>query len=692
MSLSPEQISAEEISATAPQPSSNESPTDAKQHRETLLDKPLDDQDISPVGPQASQRGRKPKRKVPEPQQKGHDQEKGTIPLRPVRRKDSLTPDRKQKSDVLSVKPFPEVIPVRSLSKENGRSSVPVGVSQNGHGQESVGTEVTSHTDEHTQKAESESVQKPIDVVPPPRVKRRDGSLPPETSQKPAPSKPLRRKDSVTRGAALTNDQEDLKAQVSSALKPSDPMPPQLCERSFDVSGVLEPLQKSENLNQITTEMIPSQSVDREDQTEKISYSPELLKKDNTSVQASSDEIPPSETKETENITPKSETAYVSIIKKIGLPQRGRKMPLSVKQDQADSTIMGDIKQLNIAGDASLISASQKSDDEKDKQSTLPIPRPRVKKRLSGSFPDDFTVTEKTSQAGDESEAERQVVPKELSGEKEAAVKLRRSKPTTDTSVQAEDHNTSENTSGTSSLPVPKPRVKKRLSGSFPDDTTPPSGLSDTEPFQQNEQPSLPVPLPRDKKRLSATYSDGTPPADNLFPVETGSSQRSIDDTWATSQETKEGSTSLDSSVISEGGFVTVKGEDCVASDIERDGLTVLGEEGFAKSDSVENTETEKALDEITEGWTFTDKPGVTDDSEKAPEAVSELADIEKVLEAEVDISLASTVTSVHDDWLHVEDVKGSEPKEIKKEMRDEELDFGFVTVDVAAGCVEEER
>eukprot|EP00064_Thunnus_orientalis_P015361 superscaffoldBa00002836_g15413 len=46
------------------------------------------------------------------------------------------------------------------------------------------------------------------------------------------------------------------------------------------------------------------------------------------------------------------------------------------------------------------------------------------------------------------------------------------------------------------------------------------------------------------------------------------------------------------------------------------------------------------------------------------------------------------------DDWLHVGDDKGSEPVEInsQKEMRDEELDFGFVTVDVAAGCLEEER
>ncbi|XP_042256472.1 uncharacterized protein ehbp1l1a isoform X2 [Thunnus maccoyii] len=728
----PQRTSTEEISATALQPSSNMSLTDANEHRETLLDKPSDDHNLSPVGPQAdiavSQRGRKPKRKVPDPQQKGCDQEKGTVPLRPLRRKDSLTPDRKQKSDGLSVKLLP--------------------------------------------------VQKPMDVVPPPRVKRRDGSLPPETSQKSAPCKPLRRKDSVTRdrAAPITNDQQDLNAQVSSALKTSDPVPPQPCERSSDVSGALEPLQNIENPSQIAIEMIPSQSVGREDQTkqhsqetnfvgssspqqdtelvcsndtEQISCTPEWLQKDITiSVQVSSDGISTSETKGIESIAPKPETAYVSIIKKIGLPQRGTKLPLSksgkigsekgitaqnlnvanresVKLVQIDNTMKGDmeeIKQLNVAGDTSvhmINTSSQKSEDEKDKQTTLPIPRPRVRKRLSGSFPDDFTVTEKTSQAShvEEAQAARKGSPKELSvvqhnkgfsllhlgdqhtisGEKEAAVHFRRSRLTIESNVQVEDLDTSEKIPGSSSLPVPKPRVKKRLSGSFPDDTTisgsPPPGLSDTvpdttcdEPFQQNEQPSLPVPLPRDKKRLSATYSDSTPPADDLFPVQTESSQRRPEDTWVTSQETKEGSISLDSSMISEGGFVTIQGEDYVASELEQDALTVLGEEGFPQSDSVEN--------EIIEGWTFTDKPSVTDDSEKATEAVPEVADIEKVLEAELDRSIASTVTSVQDDWLHVGDDKGSEPVEInsQKEMRDEELDFGFVTVDVAAGCLEEER
>ncbi|XP_044041124.1 mucin-17 isoform X13 [Siniperca chuatsi] len=810
----PQQSSMEDISATSLQPTSNELLTDASVHREILMDKPSDFQDISQVGPQADiavpHRGRKPKRKVPEPEQEGSNQEKDTVPLRPLRRKDSLR-DCKQKSDGLSVKLFPEVVPVQSVRKDatveiiltkpatapsssikKGDSSIPLGVPQNGHAQESV--QVTPYTGDHRQKGES--VQISMDVVPPPRVKRRDGSLPPETPQRTAPCKPLRRKDSVTRERSIpeTNDQQDLEAQVSYALKTSDAVLPQPFERSSFVSGALDPLQSIDKPCQTATEMIPSQPVGRKDKTtkqhsqetyfvwsgslqadtelvcskdtEQTSCTPEWPKKDiNTSVQASSHVIPPSETKGIESITPKPEpeifhveqTAPLSVIKKIRLPQRGKRLPSSrtgkidsnkgimaqnlnvankesVKPVQIENTVKGDmeeIKQSNIACDTSVdtinITSSQKSEDaseiteaDEDKHTTLHIQRPCVRKRLSGSFPDDVTATESTSKAshGEEAQAAKQGGPSSISStakelskvqhstgipplslgdqpststEEVGPVKLRRSRLTSEGSVQVEDGDISEMTPGASSLPVPKPRVKKRLSGSFPHDIaisgSPPACLpvavTDTighESVQQNEQSRLPVPLPRAKKRLSATYSDSTPPVDNLLPLEIEFSQRNLEDTSVTSKETKKGSISLDSSVISEGGFVTIQREDDVSSELEREVLAAMEEEEFPQ-----------ALDEIIEGWTFTDNPVVTDDSEKAAEAVS---DIEKVLEAEVDRSLASTVASSQDDWLHVEDDKDSEPTEInsRKEMRDEELDFGFVSVDVVAGCLEEER
>uniref|UniRef100_A0A3B4XHS8 Uncharacterized LOC111667929 n=1 Tax=Seriola lalandi dorsalis TaxID=1841481 RepID=A0A3B4XHS8_SERLL len=783
----PEQTGMEEISANSLQPTSNESLTDENKHR----DRPSDAQNISPVGPQAdvvvSQRGRKPKRKVPEPQQKASIQEKDTVPIRPLRRKDSLTPDRKKKPDGLSVKLLTEVIPVQSvkidstgeiiptqratdlapsscINKED--NSVPLDVPQNGHDQESVRAQVTSYTGNHKDKGEAESVQIPMNFTPPPRVKRRDGSLPPEIAQNSAPCKPLRRKDSVTT-EKLAHDQQDLKAQVSSAAETSDSGPPQPCKKSSDVSGDLEPLQNIDEPSKTATEMIPSQPVERKDHTTK-QYSQETYcdlqwptKDINTSSQVSSYLVPPSETKGIDSITPKADpeifhveqTAPLSIIKKICLPQRGKKLPPSKPRKivskeeimaqnvkvQTDNTVVGDIEKIkqsktagHTAADIANIPSSQKSENapeiaeaKRDKQTTYPIPRPRVKKRFSGPFPDDSTATERTSQTshGEEEQAAKQGVPSSISStpkeskdlpslhlvnqpststEEVAGVRLRRNILTTESNVQVEDGVTSHRTPGTSSLPIPKPRVKKRLSDSFPDDTiisgSPLPCQSDTaadsighESVQHNEQSSLPLPLPRSKKRLSATYSDSTPPVDSLLTVEMESSQRNSEDTSNTCNETNERPISLDSSVISEGGFVTIQGED-VTSEVEQEVLAAMQEEHFPRPDSV--VDTEKPEDEIIEGWTFTDKPVVSDDLQKVTETVPVQDDIKKVLEAEVDKSLASTIASSQDDWLHVEDDKDSEPMEItsRKEMRDEELDFGFVSVDVAAGCLEDER
>ncbi|XP_071334282.1 uncharacterized protein ehbp1l1a isoform X4 [Trachinotus anak] len=805
----PQQTSMEEISATSLQPTSIKSLTDANEHREALLDKPSEDQN-SPVGPQAdiavSQRGRKPKRKVPEPQQKGSNQEKDTVPIRPVRRKDSLTPDRKQKPDGLSTKLLTGIIPVPSVRKDTtdeitptqptpdlapsfcinkGDSCVPLDVPQNGHDQESVGAQETSYRGDHKHKGEAESVQISMDVTSLPCVKRNDGSSPPEIPQKTAPYKPLRTKD-IKKSLQIAHDQQDLKAQVSPALETSDPGPPQLCKRSSDVSGVLEPLQNIDKPSQAATEMIPSQPVGRKDQTTKqdsqetdfiVSASlqtkntqktycdPEWPKKHiYKSNQVSSDLIPPSETKGIDRITPKAEpeifhveqTAPLSIIKKIRLPQRGKKLPSSKsgkivsdrvaavavatkeigKPVQADNTVVGDIeeiKQSKIAGQTAVdtvnIPSSQKSENAPevveavmDKQTTHPIPRPRARKRFSGSFPYDFTAIERTSKAshGEEAQAAKQGVPSSISStpkeskdlpplplvnqpststEEVASVLLRKSRLTIESSVQVEDGVTSQKAPASTSLPIPKPRVKKRLSDSFPDDIiisgTPPPCQSETvadstghETVQQNEKSSMPLPLPRAKKRLSATYSDSTQP---LLPVEMELAQRNSEDTSDTSKETKERSILLDASVISEGGFVAIQGED-VTSEMEQEVLAAMQEEHFPQPDSVEDTE--KPLDEIIEGWTFTDKPVVSDDSEKVTGTVTEHDDVRKVLEAEVDKSLAFTIASSQDDWLHVEDDKDSELMEItsRKEMRDEELDFGFVSVDVAAGYLEDER
>ncbi|XP_040037531.2 uncharacterized protein ehbp1l1a isoform X4 [Gasterosteus aculeatus] len=780
----PQQTNMEEIT-------SNESRTNSNVHSEKLMEKPLYIQDISPVGPHATiaDRGRKPKRNVPKPQPRRFDQEKDTIPVRPLRKKDSLTSDSQQKSDVVSVNLLPEVSPIQYLEKntsgeiqlatapycrmKKGAGSI-TSVAQNGHAQKSDSTQVTSHLSDYRHKGETESVQIYRDVVVPPCVKRRDGSLPLETPEKTAPCKPLRRKDSVTRETLVpkTNDQQDLKAKVS-----SDPVPPQPYKRSFFVSGALESLQSIDEPSQTEMSLLPSQPVGKKEQTIKLnlvgsasakaateivctmhteqpSHASEWDKKDiNTCVKASSLTILPSQTKGIGSITPKSEpdrlhveqTASLSIIKKIHLPQRGKKFTLnksgkicsdkeSVKPVQIINTVYKhreEIQQSHIAGEKTVdmigIMSSQKKEEtsekgqaEKDRQTSLCIPRPRERKRLSGSFQDDVTPMASTSKSshGENGEASKQFGPLAFSsttnklskakhskqfpslplGDQPSSstkimnpVTLRRSRSATEGRVQGEDGHISEKTPGASGLPVPKPRVKKRLSDSFPDATSldlPPPRLPDTlkdtgdESVQQNDQSRLPRPLPRAKKHLSAKYSDNTVLATNVSPPEL--ELRNPEAIHATGKETKEGPKSLDSSVISEGGFVTIQGEDNGASQLEREVLEAMEENEFHQVDAVEDDE--KKLDEIIDGWTFTEKPVATNDSEKAAECMPQQANIEKVLGEEVDRAQTS-----QDDWLHVGD-KDSERVETnaRKEMRDEELDFGFVSVD--ADCFEEER
>ncbi|XDV18854.1 hypothetical protein PO909_024459 [Leuciscus waleckii] len=115
----------------------------------------------------------------------------------------------------------------------------------------------------------------------------------------------------------------------------------------------------------------------------------------------------------------------------------------------------------------------------------LPVPMPRVKKRLSGSFTDDIPFPSSTPH----SEADSDNI-----------------------ALQTEDQQDS-------SLPVPVPRSKKRLSGSFTDDLPAPSSTlvfqadSDNIALQtkDHQDSTLPVPVPRSKKRLSGSFTDDLP-------------------------------------------------------------------------------------------------------------------------------------------------------------------------------------
>ncbi|XP_054609954.1 uncharacterized protein ehbp1l1a isoform X3 [Dunckerocampus dactyliophorus] len=246
-------------------------------------------------------------------------------------------------------------------------------------------------------------------------LERVDGRLP----QKHVPSKPVRRKDSVT--AEIAHSNNEALPTPHGNIKQDD------CE-----SDALQADTEKEAMTPSVHAQGPSFSETKELQC--ITLKPELP-----------------EQIEVEQHAP------FSIIKKIGLKQIGRKCQ--------------------------------------------PIPKPRARKYLSAAFSDDITAAEqrKPQAAGDETLSWKEDV---------SMVHLRRSR------LQVED-----SPPGASKFPVPKPRVKKRLSASFSDETTLFS-LSDSATdiseqhfdLHQHDQLRLPVPLPRAKKR--------PPPTDIFCPLE----------------------------------------------------------------------------------------------------------------------------------------------------------------------------
>lgn len=215
-----------------------------------------------------------------------------------------------------------------------------------------------------------------------------------------------------------------------------------------------------------------------------------------------------------------------------------------------------------------------------------------------------------------------------------------------------------------STLPIPKPRMKKHPSGLIIDDDVnhdvPAACLPSDQ--EQDGQLVLPVPLPRAKKHLGASYS--------------GSTQKeceSLAQQNEASKETTEDSVSLDPAVIS-GGCATIQGGGDSLSEVEREVLAAMAEEEVTDNDS-----REEPKDELLEGWTFADQCGVIDHLEQ--DGISAMSGVEKDLDAYMAV----------DDWLCISSDKDVELQS-NEQVKCEEVDFGFVSIDVAAGSVQDER
>ncbi|XP_071235336.1 uncharacterized protein [Salvelinus alpinus] len=814
----PQHASTEEASGPTSQPTADKLLVEGKseEHIVPIPDKPSDDQTVTPVTSVETQsevappqRSRKKKRSLPqESQQKADGQgsvatqdvaaqvttklvaphrlkknegslppesqpeadDQGivfnVVPSQPLRRKDSLSPGRKQKSENVSAqKPIEVVTSCCPKRKDSSLLTEPLKKAdgQKGFTAQAAPQVVPSRpgskrdrslSTEPQQKADA-PVQAHTDVVPPCRTKKRDRSLPAES-----PHRPLRRKESFTK---------DTSTQATSLVPPLRPRrtsrassaePPEKLGQGATELILPQPAQKAnepENLiAQAVTKLIPPQ------RTRKASLSTEHQQKADdlesatgqvTTVPLTPDHVP------TESYPDFGvrETAPLLIIRKIAPPRRSKKTnspPVESGKAEDEAVV---VEALNAANQGSsapsqiedlMIDSFENVETEMQSQNatemaTEPIEdkphcegvavnltviyRPLIDNAAQKVSTEDTAAEVKT-----EDKQEYLPVPKPR-GKRDPTppVHLDATRPKTRHASSGHDNDSTRERgrSHAASASVLEPPRRSKRSSSLP--PVPPgcqpaaSGEVVVAPLRRRsrlniEQSSMPVPVPRSKKRLSSTFSDGTPSMDSSFTRQTDSLEGllslSQEDKQVTSQEATEGSISLTSSMVSEGSFVTILHSEEISPEVIvcEKGLEESGEswtftdtamvtEAFTDtvSEDIERgseaeTVFEKGLEQSMESLTFTDTAIVTESFTETPkffaDTVSE--DIERGSEAEVlDQTSPTTATPAEDDWLHVKGAKETEKMEVERKYTGvEEVDFGFESVDVADGGLDKER
>ncbi|XP_031648045.1 uncharacterized protein LOC109906761 isoform X3 [Oncorhynchus kisutch] len=701
----------------------------------------------------------------PETQQEADDQGIvfNVVPSQPLRRKDSLSPERKQKSENVSAqKPIDVVTSCCPKRKDSNLLTEP---QEKADGQKGFATQAApqvvpsrpgskrdrSLSTEPQQKAEA-PVQAHTEVVPTCRTKKRERSLPAESPHRPLRRKESFTKDTSTQATSLVPPPRPRRTSRASSAEPSEKLGQGATELILP-----QPTQKAdepENLiAQAVTKLIPPQ------RTRKASFSTEHRQKADdlesatgqvTTVPLTPDHVP------TESYTDFGvrETAPLLIIRKIAPPRRSKKTNSPhVESGKAEDVV---VEALNAANQGSaapsqiedlMIDSIEKVETEMQSQkvtemATEPVEdkphfegvavnltviyRPLIDNAAQKVSTEDTAPEVKT-----EDKQEYLPVPKPR-GKRDPTppVHLDATRPKTWHASSGDDNDSTRERgrSLAASASVLEPPLRSKRSSSLP--PVPPgcqpaaSGEVVVAPLRRRrsrlniEQSSVPVPVPRSKKRLSSSFSDGTPLMDSSFTRQTDSLEGSLslsqEDKQVTSQEATEGSISLTSSMVSEGSFVTILHSEEISPEVIvcEKGLEESGESWtftdtamvtVAFTDTVsEDIERgseaepvfEKGLEESMESLTFTDTAIATESFTETPkffaDTVSE--DIERGSEAEVlDQTSPTTATPAEDDWLHVKGAKETEKME-RKYMGVEEADFGFESVDVAARGLDEER
>lgn len=224
--------------------------------------------------------------------------------------------------------------------------------------------------------------------------------------------------------------------------------------------------------------------------------------------------------------------------------------------------------------------------------------------------------------------------------------------------------------------PVPRPRVRKSLRESFTDNCTSTETASQTshcDKVQTTEEDVL-LSVLSTSDQLSVV--EQIKPLPNLQTKFSASMAGFGEKPRHTSAPCMENSASLHLRVTPEGGSVPTHGEDV---QLEMEVLEAM-QEVFTLED------TSQVQDQTFQGLALINKQSVTNKLENN--------DIRNVLERDVERFGTITVPSCQDEWLHVEPKKDIEEMKIcpSNEVKDEEIDFGFVSINVAADCSENQR
>lgn len=602
------------------------------------LNKPFDHKSLSKTKVCISHQDATAKRTLLKPQEEGQRQIKDEL-FQPLGGKDDLTPGSKQNYECLALRPCCEVADVHISNKDLNEKIPSLGTSKNIiKGSCSITPpkndyiqEIATYASDHDRQAEC--VPLLVNIAAPPRVKKWDSSLPPP--QMTLPFKPPRKKGSII------EEQQDYRANIDADLMTLGCGPALTTETSMDLFKASEPLQNIEPCQAATNgnlQHIASEEQISENHSEETGLLAELVySKDADQTCFDPEEV----------LTESEGPLMVQIASSVTSTETSNiyKAELQQEQECIDQTTSSIIKKIR-SSKRSRQSLSLQSEcageikATKDTQETKLIPMPRFRKRLTGCLLDEYSPTNRTPQNFSELEipAARQDSTWSISSSTDPPIVVSKSEVTDNVRLR-----------------------RSRLS------TESKSQEKDSDTSQENTSSSgLPVPKPRSKKRFSGSFP-------NKVTIPCESKKVAVLECGETNQLNEKSALPVPSPQAKK------------LCAIDKDD-TLL----------VENRISVKSSYKYVEGTFLNSKDAhePTMDPSMIPELSQEVEPIKHFPDEQIDDSHAVPVPTSRDNRQHLGNYKDIEQKPAfpQEEQRDEELDDCFLSVDLAAQSVEDDR